>query len=373
MWYPVGLFVSGAAVVLLLGSRFSRVAEELADAMGIGQTIGGMILLGASTSLPGVIISFDTALGGQATLSVSNAVGGIAAQTAFIAIADAAMRRGPLSEEVTMAASLMQLAVLLFLLTLALLAMLAPNAFVLFDVHLASLALVVAVILGFRMVQTSEVEPKWYSRRLRGQKGKTTAGEAGVAVSGGSGEPTTGEIEVTASGETEEATTGESEEASTGSTRTPALVGEYLLIAAAVGGAGWLISYGGQQVMAETELSPMLVGMTGMAIASSLPELVTSVAAAKRGAVALAIGDIIGGNVFDTLMLALADFAYSVDSIYAHVTLEVLFLVGMTTLMSSVLLIMLVRRETEDLGTSIGTESYLILVIYVVGSAYILL
>ncbi|WP_135826185.1 sodium:calcium antiporter [Halorussus ruber] len=366
MWYPVGLFVSGVAVVLLLGSRFSRVSEELADAIGIGQTIGGMILLGASTSLPGVIISFDTALGGQATLSVSNAVGGIAAQTAFIAIADAAMRRGPLSEEVTMAASLMQLAVLLFLLTLALLAMLAPNTFVLFDVHLASLALVVAVILGFRMVQTSEVEPKWYSRRLRGQK-------TGVTVSGESGETTAGESGVTVSGESEETTAGESGETASDSTRTPALVGEYLLIAALVGGAGWLLSYGGQQVMTETALSPMLVGMTGMAIASSLPELVTSVAAVRRGAVALAIGDIIGGNVFDTLMLALADFAYSVDSIYAHVTLEVLFLVGMTTMMSSVLLIMLVRRETEDFGTSIGTESYLILVIYVVGSAYILL
>jgi cation:H+ antiporter len=341
MWDAIALFALGAGIVLVLGSRFSRVAEELADAIGIGQTIGGMILLGASTSLPGVIISFDTALGGQATLSVSNAVGGIAAQTAFIAVADAAMRRGPLSEEVTMAASLMELAVLIFLLTLALLAMLAPNAFVLFDVHLVSIALVVAVFLGFRMIQTSEIEPKWYSRRLSGQAPR----------------------EATATG---------GERTTPDSTHTPTLLGEYFLIAALVGGAGWLISYGGQQVMADTGLSPMLVGMTGMAITSSLPELVTSVAAVRRGAVALAIGDIIGGNVFDTLMLSIADFAYPVAPIYGRVTLEVLFLTGMTILMSSVLLIMLVRRETEDLGTSIGTESYLILVIYLVGAGFIL-
>jgi len=145
MWVEIGLFVLGATVIVLTGPRFSRLAEDLADAFGIGQSLGGMILLGASTSLPGVIISFDTALGGQATLSVSNAVGGIAAQTVFIAVADVVMRRGPLSEEVTVSASLMQLAILLFLLTLALLAMLVPNAFIIFGLHLASFVLVITV------------------------------------------------------------------------------------------------------------------------------------------------------------------------------------------------------------------------------------
>ncbi len=338
MWEAIGLFVLGAVVILATGPRLSRLAENLADALGIGQSIGGMILLGASTSLPGVIISFDTALGGQATLSrpiIPNLLD-------FIAVADVAMRRGPLSEEVTMPASLMQLAILLFLLTLALLAMLVPDVFPIFGLHPASFVLVIAVLLGFRMIQTSEVEPKWYARRLSSQAAR------------------------------EEVRSG-SEGPRRGSTLSLTLLGEYLLVAGLIGGAGWLISYSGQAVVAETGTSPMLVGMTGMAIASSLPELVTAVSAVRRGAVALAIGDIIGGNVFDTLMIALGDLAYSAAPIYRDVSPEVPFLTGVAILMNSVLMIMLIRRETEDLGTDVGTESYLIFLIYASGILFIVL
>lgn len=340
MWQQIGLFVLGAVVILFTGPRFSRLAEDLADAFGIGQTLGGMLFLGASTSLPGLIISFDTALNGQATLSVSNAVGGIAAQTVFIAVADVVMRRGPLSEEVTASASLMQVAILLSLLALTSLAMLVPNAFTVFGLHPASFALVIAVFLGFRMIQTSEVKPKWYARRLAGQT-------------------------------TQQDTRAEAEHSRRGSILSLTLLGEYLLVAGFIGGAGWLISHSGQELVVETGTSPMLIGMTGMAIASSLPELVTAVSAVKRGAVALAIGDIIGGNVFDTLMIALADFAYSAAPIYEGVSPEVVFLTGMAILMNSVLMIMLIRRETEDLGTDIGTESYLILFIYMSGAIFI--
>ncbi|MFC6905868.1 hypothetical protein [Halalkalicoccus tibetensis] len=339
MWDLIALFVFGAAAVLFVGPRLSRAAEELADAIGIAQTLGGLIFLGATTSLPGVIISFDTALAGQATLSVSNAIGGIAAQTVFIAVADAAMRRGPLGREVTVAASLMQLAVLISLLTLILLAMLAPGGVALFGVHPVSYLLITAVFAGFRMIQTSEIEPKWYSRRLTAEIRKQVAGDED-------------DVEVELTGR---------------------LVGRFLVFAALIGGAGWLISFSGQGLIDETGAPPMLVGMTGMAIASSLPELVTAVSAVRRGAVALAIGDIIGGNVFDTLIIAIADFAYRDGPIYGGVTVEIPFLTVITVLMSSILLIMFVRRESEGLGARIGTESYLILGVYVMGVLYVLL
>lgn len=64
-------------------------------------------------------------------------------------------------------------------------------------------------------------------------------------------------------------------------------------------------------------------------------------------------------------MIALADFAYSAAPIYGGVSPEVVFLTGMAILMNSVLMIMLIRQDTEDLGTDIGTESYLILFIYI--------
>lgn len=257
----------------------------------------------------------------------------------FIVVADAAMRRGPLSREVTLAASLMQLAVLIVLLTVVLLAMLSPNSFVVFGIHPASFILVIAVLSGFRIIQTSEIEPKWYTRRRSYFTTQQTNHD----------ESDTDNVVL-----------------------SKQLMGQYLASVALVGGAGLLISFSGQGLVEETGTSPMLMGMTGMAIASSLPELVTAVSAVRRGAVALAIGDIIGGNVFDTLILAIADFAYLDSSIYGGVSVDVPFLTGITILMSSVLLVMFVRREAEGLGAHIGSESYLILLIYVAGILFIL-
>jgi cation:H+ antiporter len=50
-----------------------------------------------------------------------------------------------------------------------------------------------------------------------------------------------------------------------------------------------------------------LVGTVFAALASSLPELVTAIAAVRIGAVNRAIGDVFGGNSFEVLFLAAAD------------------------------------------------------------------
>ncbi|HYZ27275.1 MAG TPA: hypothetical protein VE597_10235, partial [Geminicoccaceae bacterium] len=59
-----------------------------------------------------------------------------------------------------------------------------------------------------------------------------------------------------------------------------------------------------------TGLSQSAVGTVFAAVANSLPELVTAIAAVRIGAVNLAVGDVIGGNSFEVLFLAAADFFY---------------------------------------------------------------
>ena len=50
-------------------------------------------------------------------------------------------------------------------------------------------------------------------------------------------------------------------------------------------------------------VSPLLVGLTIVAFGTSLPELVTSVMAAKKGNVGIAIGNIVGSNIFNILFV----------------------------------------------------------------------
>ncbi len=50
-------------------------------------------------------------------------------------------------------------------------------------------------------------------------------------------------------------------------------------------------------------LSETLIGLTIVAIGTSLPELVTSVVAAKKGEVDMALGNVIGSNIFNILFI----------------------------------------------------------------------
>src|SRR5690606_4617404 len=63
-------------------------------------------------------------------------------------------------------------------------------------------------------------------------------------------------------------------------------------------GAEWLVT-GGRAIATSVGISETVVGMTIVAIGTSLPELATSVVAALRRQPEIAIGNILGSNVFN--------------------------------------------------------------------------
>ena len=82
-------------------------------------------------------------------------------------------------------------------------------------------------------------------------------------------------------------------------------------------------------------MSDQLIGLTIVALGTSLPELITSVTAAKKGSADIAIGNIVGSNIFNilfvvgtTALITPVVYAQSffVDSIVAIATMVVLWL-----------------------------------------------
>lgn len=61
----------------------------------------------------------------------------------------------------------------------------------------------------------------------------------------------------------------------------------------------------------QTGISAGFIGATLVAAATSLPELVTTIAAARMGAFDLAVGNLFGSNVFNMFALGLTDFFYT--------------------------------------------------------------
>jgi cation:H+ antiporter len=132
--------------------------------------------------------------------------------------------------------------------------------------------------------------------------------------------------------------------------------------------AGVLVAQAAGEIVSETKLSEAVVGGLFMAIATSLPELVTCLAAVRRGALTLAVADIVGGNFFDVLFVAAADLAFLEGSLYhgRGVGSRESFVVCLTILLNVVLLAGLIYRQRHGPG-NIGFESVAMLGIYVLG------
>lgn len=74
-------------------------------------------------------------------------------------------------------------------------------------------------------------------------------------------------------------------------------VGGFVLL---FGGGEWLVR-GAVSVSRRFKISPLLIGMTVVAMCTSAPELVVSVGAALEGRSDIAIGNIVGSNIFNIL------------------------------------------------------------------------
>lgn len=105
------------------------------------------------------------------------------------------------------------------------------------------------------------------------------------------------------------------------------VVGVVLII-----GGGQAVVYGAKGIAKAFGMSETLIGLTIVAIGTSLPELVTSIVAARKGETGLAVGNVVGSNLFNILFIlgissAIHPIVVNVASVY-----DMFFLIGMSIL-----------------------------------------
>jgi len=329
MTLSIILFAVATIVIGVFGTQLTVVADRLADRTGLGEAMTGGILLGAATSMAGITASVTAALADHPTIALANALGGIAVQTWFLAIADLCYRKANLEHAAASVPNMMQGALLIVLLSILMLAMVGPD--ISFGgIHIATPILLIAYLFGMRMVHQTQALPMWRPRM------------------------------------TSQTREDEPDEHDARSASLPKLITWFVFCGVIVVVAGWVLTRAAVHIAEQTGVSDTIVGGLMTAISTSLPELVTSIAAVRRGALTLAVGGIIGGNAFDTLFAAIADVAYLDGSIYHNATQKESWLVALTVLMTSVLLLGLLRREKMGVA-GIGFESVFVLVVYLLG------
>ena len=88
------LFAGAAAAVWFAGIRLSKTTDILSSHFGLGEALGGLILLALVTNLPEAAITVSAALHHHVEIAVGNILGGIAMQTLVLVALDAWLGRG---------------------------------------------------------------------------------------------------------------------------------------------------------------------------------------------------------------------------------------------------------------------------------------
>ncbi|MDX1574085.1 MAG: sodium:calcium antiporter [Methylophaga sp.] len=319
-------FGMAALAIVIAGSRLAKRADELADRTGLGEALFGVLLLAGVTSLPDFAATLSAAIDSRPDLAMSNVMGSMAVNLVFLGIADIVYRKANLEHAAASPVNLMLAGLLIVLLTLPLLAIIMPPI-ALLGVHPITPVIVIAYLFGLHLVHRTQAKPMWYPRETL----QTIADKA--------------------------------EKQSHGSL-TEVWIG-FIVLAGVTGIAGWVVMEAAKGIADHTGISDTLVGGIFTALATSTPELVTTIAAIRYGALTLAVSNIFGTNCFNILVVAAADAAYPHNPIY-HDMSPVQMIWGLVTiLMTAILLLGMVRRETYGIGR-IGFESALILSVYAV-------
>lgn len=115
-------------------------------------------------------------------------------------------------------------------------------------------------------------------------------------------------------------------------------------------------------------MSEKLVGLTIVAVGTSLPELVTSVVAAIKGEEDIALGNILGSNIFNILLIIGLSSAISPIAVSSNLIFDFVFLIVVTLIIG--IMIFANKSDEKRFGKK---EGIILVVLYVIYMIYIII
>lgn len=288
MWMNGLLFAVGLVLLIKGGDWFVEGATGVARRFHLPDILVGATVVSIGTTLPEVMVSTTGALQGQGAMAYGNAIGSILCNTALIAAISVACNPGPVNTKT------LKMPVLFFFLSAALYCLAAyglgefPRWLGLVLLGVFAVYMVLNVRHGLRLPETaaeSDEKPRAFWLELLG----LVAGAAVIAVG------------------------------------ADLLVDNGTAIAQALG-------------VPET-----VIALTFVALGTSLPELITTITSLRKGHAALGIGNVIGANVFNLVLVSgvsvsLAPFAVPAGKLLwghnASLVLDLPLMVGVMLLLT---------------------------------------
>lgn len=259
--------VVGVVLVLWGADRLTEGAVAVAERLRVPQIVIGLTIVALGTSMPELCVSVVSALKGTPDLAVGNVVGSNVFNALLIVgvaalVAPMTILRSTVFKDVPCA-----------LVASVVLLMMCQNDWVITRLDGAILFVFFLVFMRLTI------------------KGATSAQPVAQPVQG---EPTQGQTAQEAA----------ADEASAKQPMKGWLAGLWMVVglAALIGGSNLFVG-GATEVARALNVSDAVIGLTIVAGGTSLPELATSVVAAKKGNSGIAIGNVLGSNVLNILFI----------------------------------------------------------------------
>ncbi|MFN3522679.1 MAG: sodium:calcium antiporter [Phenylobacterium sp.] len=330
----IGIFAVTAFVVWRAGTRLAGYADRLAKATGLSGALIGLLVLGGVTSLPEITTSATAAAGGAGALAANNLIGGVALQLMALAIADAVVGREALTSIVPRPDVLAYAAMNVALLTLM------AGLISAGDVEIAGSGLGVGAVLVAGAYVVCLLSARTIGRRATWRPVDARPGRDADA-------PPPPE---------QAADEGESR----------------LRLALLIAGSGALITVGGfllarsgELIAERSGLGQSFFGAVFLGGATSLPEFSSAIAAVRLGRPQMAVGDVLGGNLFNLSLILLVDAVYG-PPVLAELGAFSVVAACLGALLCAILIVGIVERRDRSIWR-LGYDSAAMIAVYAAG------
>ena len=296
----ISIFAALGCVIVIAGILLTRFADEIAESTSMGHSLAGLLLLAAATSLPELSIGWAAVRIDAVDLTIGELLGSCLWNLLLLAMLDLAIRSGGRMLSRQSVAHALTATVSVLLVAIAMIGLVLRYDGVFLRLSPVSWAILISYLLCVRLIY---------------QDHQTVNNGGGVEPSSGS------------------ASFGRS------------IVG-YLVCASVIFVAAPRLASVTDEMAEVSGIANTFLGASLVALMTSLPEAVTTLAAIRLGRMNMAVANIFGSNAFNLVILGIVDLATPV-SIYAVASAAHLVTAVSVIVVSAVALLGLLYRAEK--------------------------
>ncbi len=336
------IFLVAAVAIWIAGIKLSNTTDVLVSRFGIGEAMGGLIILAIVTNLPEIAIVTSASLQHNMGIAIGNILGGIAIQTVVLVVLDG-FGLGK-SDSLTYKASSLVL-VLEGLLVIAVLSLVItghelPATVIFGRITPPGLLILIFWVIGIVLIGKARTKLPWI---------------ANFKVPGGQTEP---------HGHSRQK---KDEKATLKKTTTAQILTLFTISSIVTLVAGVALELSGEAIATHIGMGGVLFGATILAAATALPEISTGLASIKLKDYQMAVSDIFGGNAFLPVLFLFATL-FSGEAVLPEAQKTDIYLTGLAMLLTIVYIWGLLFRPKKQI-LNLGIDSFIVLLLYVFGIA----